>query len=124
MIKLDTGKDIYTIIQSNEQLSGMTLSPCVVKPDTPTPYAVYSRTQTDFVETKDFIQKNADSVDITIVADEYTTGVDLAEKFINTLLTYNYSQLGIKNISLLNSSESFDFEYQKFIQNITIQIKY
>jgi len=120
MIKLDVGKDIYTVLSSNSAIT-QTIFPVQYEEDAPMPYVTYERTNTNYVRTKDFIKTKEHTIDLRIYTETYNEGISLAEEAVNTLLDYDYSSTDIKSVELVTTSEDWNVCY---IQNITILIQY
>ncbi len=124
MIKLDVGTDIFTILTSNAEISAAThnqIFPIIAEENTTCPFVVYQRINTNFISSKDFIQKNDDMIEIKVVSDEYKEGVNLAEKICDEMLQ-QHNNLDIRQIQLNNASE--EWNENKFIQTLTFTIKY
>lgn len=124
-MKLDAGKDIYTMLSANETISSTTsnhIFPIIADDDTPTPYIVYRRTSTNFETNKDFITKSDDTVELLVVTDDYKEGVGIAEAAMSALMDYNIASLGIKRVTVVGGNE--DYNEGKYIQTLIINIKY
>ena len=124
MIKL--GKVIYTILSGNTTVRNyvsLNIFPIVIPENTELPCVVYER-NSDFENTKDSgygIQN--DSVDITILSENYTECIDITQAIYDCLSDYKGTILGIGIVDIKCTNVSETFAENCYIQKLTFNVK-
>ena len=81
MDSLKVGKEIYSLLNGNDSLTGVVGSkiyPIIVEKETTYPFIVYKRSNIIPSYTKDFHFKDEVIIDIICVSDDYSESVDIA----------------------------------------------
>ena len=116
------GKLIYQVLSNDDYIDskvGNAIFPLVAPQDTAFPFIVYTKSNvfTD-IHSKDGWLSDAINFTITIVSDNYFTGVNIANQvrllFENRIISND--ELKINNIHLVSSNESFNED--TYIQNL------
>lgn len=117
---LNIGAYIYSKLTTNIQ--DAKTYPLVADNDAKYPYIVYKRTGLTNLTCKDGIYEDAASIEITVVTDTYSSGINIAQQIRDCLEingdTFNNMDL---ETSLVNANE--DFSNNAFIQKMNYRIK-
>lgn len=123
MESLKIGKEIYSLLNGNEELTklvGNKIYPIIVEKETTFPFIVYKRTNLTPEYTKDYHLKDNVYIEITCVSDNYSESIDLVSIVRKILENKRDLAKGITNIILESANE--DFIDDAYIQTINFKI--
>lgn len=115
---LEIGKYIHNILSSNTELQtlGVKIYPLIADNDAKFPFIVYKRSGLTSMTTKDGIYQDNVTIEIKIVADKYSTSIQIAN-IVRDLLQKPYAVFGTMEID----DVSISFANEDFIENAYIQ---
>lgn len=119
---LKIGKAIYSHLSSDATITetlGDRIYPIIVQnPDTPKPYAVFTRLDVKPGYTKDGLSEEEVRYSIMVVSDEYGEGCDIATDIRKSLEMKHGTIGGIRISDIRIDSVSEDYDYNSFLQTI------
>ena len=126
MDSLKVGKEIYSLLNGNDSLTGVVGSkiyPIIVEKETTYPFIVYKRSNIipDYIipdYTKDFHFKDEVIIDIICVSDDYSESVDIASMVRDILEDKRFAD--IESIKLESADE--DFIDDAYVQTLSFNL--
>ena len=115
---LEIGKYINNILSSNVDLQnlGVKVYPLIADNDAKFPFIVYRRTGLTSSSTKDGIYQDTVTIEIKIVTDKYSTGIQIAN-IVRNLIQVPYARYGAMEID----DVAINFANEEFTENAFIQ---
>ena len=115
---LEIGKYINNILSSNVDLQnlGVKVYPLIADNDAKFPFIVYKRAGLVSSSTKDGIYQDNVTVEIKIVTDKYSTGIQIAN-IVRDLIQVPYARYGAMKID----DVAINFANEEFTENAFIQ---
>lgn len=121
MDSLKVGKEIYSLLNGNDSLTGVVGSkiyPIIVEMETTYPFIVYKRSNIIPDYTKDFHFKDEVIIDIICVSDDYSESVDIASMVRDILEDKRFAD--IESIKLESADE--DFIDDAYVQTLSFNL--
>ena len=117
MIK--TGKIIYSLLSSNTGLTqtvGSNIYPLILSESTPLPAVLYERSYSNEYNRDSYISTS--TFDITILSENYSESINIAEEINETLNLYSDSQI----ITIRNTTGTETYNEGVYIQKLTYEV--
>ena len=121
MDSLKVGKEIYSLLNGNDSLTGVVGSkiyPIIVEKENTYPFIVYKRSNIIPDYTKDFHFKDEVIIDIICVSDDYSESVDIASMVRDILEDKRFAD--IESIKLESADE--DFIDDAYVQTLSFNL--
>ena len=121
MDSLKVGKEIYSLLNGNDSLTGVVGSkiyPIIAEKETTYPFIVYKRSNIIPDYTKDFHFKDEVIIDIICVSDNYSESVDIASMVRDILEDKRFAD--IESIKLESADE--DFIDDAYVQTLSFNL--
>ena len=121
MDSLKEGKEIYSLLNGNDSLTGVVGSkiyPIIAEKETTYPFIVYKRSNIIPDYTKDFHFKDEVIIDIICVSDNYSESVDIASMVRDILEDKRFAD--IESIKLESADE--DFIDDAYVQTLSFNL--
>jgi hypothetical protein len=127
MDSLKVGKEIYSLLNGNDSLTGVVGSkiyPIIVEKETTYPFIVYKRSNIIPSYTKDFHFKDEVIIDIICVSDDYSESVDIASMVRDILEDKRFADFNIFSdivgINLYSADD--DFIDDAYVQTLSFNL--
>lgn len=119
---LDIGKYIYSTLDGSESIN-CKVYPLIADNDAKYPFIIYKRVNLQSNGCKDGLIEDEVDMEITVVADKYSTSVELATIIRNLLEKQHaeYSDLNIDDASITMANE--EFTNNSFVQRMHFNFK-
>ncbi len=119
------GKAIYSILSSDIAVSGYVGSkifPVIIPAKTQLPTIIYER-QAVSDYTKDQLNGYINTLDITVISDNYTEAINIAEAVYNALKNYKGSMLGVNIVDVRIDSIAEVYAEDCFMQKLSFTVR-
>lgn len=121
MIK--TGKVIYNLLSSNTGLTqtvGTNIYPLILSEGTPLPAIIYERSYTNEYNRDSFISTS--TFDITVLSENYSESINIAEEINNTLNLFQGENNEINVRMIRNMTGLETYTEGVYIQKLTYEV--
>jgi hypothetical protein len=123
MIQL--GKAIYTILSGNtavRNVVGTKIYPLVIPAETLAPIICYERSATSDY-TRDQLNGFVNTVDITVISDDYTESINIAVAVNNALSNYKGTVQGVNVVDVRIENIAETYAENSFMQKLTFTVR-
>lgn len=119
---LDIGKYIYSTLNGSDAIT-CKVYPLIADNDAKYPFIIYKRINLQSNGCKDGLIEDLVDIEITVVADKYSTSVELATQIRNLLERQHaeYSDLNIDDATITMANE--EFSNNSFVQRMHFNFK-
>lgn len=119
------GKAIYSILSSNVTVSGYVgtkIFPVIIPAETQLPTIIYERSAvSDY--TRDQLNGYINTIDITVISDNYTEAINIADAVYNALKSYKGLVLGINIVDVRIDSIAEIYAEESYMQKLSFTVR-